>query len=128
MELFKTIGREYLLGLVHCSGGGQTKIGKFGVPGITYMKDSLFPIPPLFRFLQEARRLPWKEMYSSYNMGHRLEAVVRDRSTAEGCIEIAKLMDIDARIIGEVVENKENPSGRTVVIKNGMDIFEYNIS
>lgn len=100
--IFDEIGRKYILGLIHCSGGGQTKIGKFGFPGVQYVKDNLFPVPPLFRFLKEARNLPWEEMYTSYNMGHRMEAVIRDKSVAEQCIAISKSFGIDAQVIGYI--------------------------
>lgn len=96
------IGRKRILGFIHCSGGGQTKIGKFGHAGSVYVKDNLFPVPPLFSMLQKVRKLPWDQMYTSYNMGHRLEAVVKSEKTAERMITISKDCGIDARIVGRV--------------------------
>jgi phosphoribosylformylglycinamidine cyclo-ligase len=108
-------GPQSDLKYVHCSGGGQTKIGKFGKLGTWYVKDSLFPIPPLFLTLQEARQLPWNEMYSSYNMGHRFEAITKSDACAQKCIAIAKECGINAQIVGHVVPSK-NPKIRMVSI------------
>lgn len=123
--LVEKMGRDKFLGFVHCSGGGQTKIGKFGQPGIVYVKDNLFATPPLFTVLQEACGLPWREMYQTYNMGHRLEAVVRSETVAKRCIEIARGCGIDARIVGRVEKDSGNPSGRTVVIQHNDTEFTY---
>lgn len=123
--LFEKMGRKKFLGLIHCSGGGQTKIGKFGAPGVTYIKNNLFSIPPLFQMLKEVCGLPWSEMYEAYNMGHRMEAVVRTQDDAERCIKLAHDCGIDAQIIGNVVKDATNPNGRTVVIQNNMMEFTY---
>lgn len=125
VDLFGVVGRENILGLIHCSGGGQTKIGKFGQPGIAYIKDELFPTPPLFNFLQEAQRAPWNDMYKTYNMGHRMEAIVTTKSMAQDCIAVSKSYGIDAKIIGRVVENKQNTTGRTVLIQSPHGEFRY---
>lgn len=118
-------GRDYLLGIIHCSGGGQTKIGKFGGSGIIYRKNNLFPIPPLFRVLQNVRNLTWYEMYSSYSMGHRLEVVVPSHNLADECIDVARECNIDAQVIGEVIPNPENQSGREVLIQSSEGEFSY---
>ncbi len=117
VRLFQEVGRKNFLGLVHNSGGGQIKCGKFGQLGIAYVKDQLFPVPPLFALLKKARGLSWREMYTSYNMGHRLEAVVRSKEIARDCIAVAKACGIDAQIVGKVIQDKKNPGRRSVRIK-----------
>jgi len=114
-KLIPAIGVRHIHGIIHCSGGGQTKIGKFGQAGNIYVKDNLFPVPPLFAFLKKTRRMPWKQMYESYNMGHRMEVVVESRSAADECIEIARQVGIDAQIVGRVRRGKS--PGRSVLIK-----------
>ncbi|UJH66748.1 AIR synthase related protein [Allomuricauda sp. SCSIO 65647] len=90
-------------GMVHCSGGAQTKILHF-IENLHVVKDNLFPIPPLFKLIQEQSGTDWKEMYQVFNCGHRLELYV-DRAIAEDLIEISKGFDIDARVIGRVEES-----------------------
>lgn len=112
-ELIRTISPiKDLHALIHCSGGGQTKIGRFGGPGMIYLKNDLFPLPPLFAFLREASRLTWREMYMSYNMGHRLEAVVTER-VVEHVIAVARERRIEAKVIGRV---ERNPNSRNLVV------------
>jgi phosphoribosylformylglycinamidine cyclo-ligase len=107
-RIFDDMQVGHIMGFIHCSGGGQTKIGKFG-------KFNMFPTPPLFQMLQDVRGLPPREMYSSYNMGHRLEAVVRTQSDADRCITIAKDCNIDAQVVGEVLPF-DDPNSRQVEI------------
>lgn len=123
--LFDNVGRRHIAGLIHCTGGGQTKIGKFGPPGTLYVKDNLFETPPLFRALQEINHLPWRQMFTSYNMGHRLEALVYDQAIAEDCIAVAQACEIDARIVGQAVADNDNPHKRRVIIRHNQMEFEY---
>ncbi|MDX2247077.1 MAG: AIR synthase-related protein [Bacteroidia bacterium] len=90
--------RESIHGLIHCTGGGQTKCMKF-VEGLHIVKDNLFPIPPVFRIVQECSGVSLKEMYQVLNMGHRLE-IYTDIKTAATIIEIAAAYGIEAQIIG----------------------------
>jgi len=90
-------------GMVHCSGGAQTKILHF-VDALHIIKDSLFDVPPLFRLIQEQSGTDWKEMYQVFNCGHRLELYV-DKDIASDIITISKSFDVDAQIIGRVEEN-----------------------
>ncbi len=124
-RLLDDIGRRHFHGFIHCSGGGQSKIGKFGRPGNIYVKDNLFPIPPLFAFLKKTSHLPWRQMFESYNMGHRMEAVVSDKVTAKDCIEISQALRIDARIIGRVRGGAGK--ARRVIIrdKGGECVYEF---
>lgn len=87
-------------GIIHCSGGAQTKVMKF-VDSVKIIKDNLFDVPPLFKMIQEESQTSMKEMFQVFNMGHRLEMYV-DASIAEGLISISKGLGIDAQIIGRV--------------------------
>ena len=111
--------RPKIHGMVHCSGGAQTKIMHF-VEGKHVIKDNLFPIPPLFKLIQEQSGTDWKEMYKVFNMGHRLEVYLRPEK-AQRVIEIAQSFNIDARIIGRVEDALANHL--TIVSEKGT--FEY---
>ncbi|WP_437397027.1 AIR synthase related protein [Flagellimonas lutimaris] len=94
-------------GMVHCSGGAQTKILHF-VENLHIIKDNMFPIPPLFKLIQEQSGTDWKEMYQVFNCGHRMELYVNEQ-VADEIIAISKTFDVDAQIIGgvEPSENKK---------------------
>ena len=111
--------RADIHGMVHCSGGAQTKIMHF-VTNKHVIKDNLFPIPPLFKLIQEQSGTDWKEMYKVFNMGHRLEVYLRPEK-AQRVIEIAKSFNIDAQIIGRVEDAPTNHL--TIVSEKGT--FEY---
>ena len=111
--------RADIHGMVHCSGGAQTKIMHF-VTNKHVIKDNLFPIPPLFKLIQEQSGTDWKEMYKVFNMGHRLEVYLRPEK-AQRVIEIAKSFNIDAQIIGRVEDAPTNHL--TSVSEKGT--FEY---
>ena len=102
-EIFKT-NRSAIHGMVHCSGGAQTKILHF-VDQLHIIKDHLFATPPLFRIIQEESQTSWKEMYTVFNMGHRME-IYTDQKTAEAIIQISKGFNVDAQIIGRVEESE----------------------
>lgn len=95
-------------GLVHCSGGAQTKVLHFLNDDCCVIKDNLFPIPPLFSMIQEQSKTDWKEMYKVFNMGHRME-IYTDENTALELIEISKSFNVDAQIVGRV-EKAESKS------------------
>jgi phosphoribosylformylglycinamidine cyclo-ligase len=122
-KLIDTVGREGIHGLIHCSGGGQTKIGKFGGPENQYVKDHLFPVPPLFQMLQKVRRLSWSEMYQAYNMGHRLEAVVSPEIALK-CIKTASAVGIGAKVVGRVAKRLSLEAPR-VIVSTEEGTFEY---
>ncbi len=92
--------RHEIHGMVHCSGGGQTKVLHF-IDNLHIVKDNLFPIPPLFSLIQEQSKTDWKEMYQVFNMGHRMELYVSE-NTASALISIAGTFNVDARIVGRV--------------------------
>ena len=95
--------RPHIDGMVHCSGGAQTKVLHF-VENVHVIKDNLFPVPPLFKTIQEQSGTDWKEMYKVFNMGHRLEVYI-DPAYADQVIEISKSFGIDAQIIGRIEES-----------------------
>ena len=100
VDLFKA-GREHLHGIVHCSGGGQTKVLHFADEALHIVKDGLFETPPLFRLIQEHSGTPWHEMYKVYNMGHRME-VYTTAEHARNVIDTAEKHGVAARIVGHV--------------------------
>lgn len=100
-DLLRAIPHQDLHGLIHCSGGGQSKIVKFGRPGNRYVKDTPLAVPPLFAALKEATGQSWAECYSVYNMGWRLEAVLPERH-ATTAIAAAAAVGIAAQVVGRV--------------------------
>lgn len=106
-KIFEKLGRKSINGMVHCSGGAQTKILHF-VNNLHIIKDNMFDVPPLFQLIQEESQTNWREMYQVFNMGHRLEFYV-DESVADEIIEISKSFNVDAQIVGRV-EASENKS------------------
>ena len=111
--------RGKIHGMVHCSGGAQTKVMHF-VTGKHVIKDNLFPVPPLFKLIQEQSGTDWKEMYKVFNMGHRMELYVAPED-ADAIIEISRSFNIDARVVGRVEDAPEN----RLTIKSEMGTFEY---
>lgn len=106
-------------GMVHCSGGGQTKILHF-VDQLHIVKDNLFPVPPLFQLIQKESKTDWREMYKVFNMGHRME-IYLPREQADRVIEIAQSFNIDAQIIGRV----EAAESKSLTITSEFGSFEY---
>jgi phosphoribosylformylglycinamidine cyclo-ligase len=113
--------RNQIHGLVHCSGGAQTKVLHFINDDVHVIKDNLFPVPPLFKLIQEQSGTDWKEMYKVFNMGHRMEIYV-PAEIADDIIAISKSFNIDAQIIGRV----ENGSQKQVTIHSEFGEFVYN--
>jgi phosphoribosylformylglycinamidine cyclo-ligase len=113
--------RSQIHGLVHCSGGAQTKVLHFINDNIHVIKDNLFPVPPLFELIQEQSGTAWQEMYKVFNMGHRMEIYV-PQEIAEAIIAISTSFNIDAQIIGRV----ENSDKKQVTILSDKGTFIYN--
>ncbi|HRN41013.1 MAG TPA: AIR synthase-related protein [Vicingus sp.] len=107
-------------GMVHCSGGAQTKVLHF-VDDLHIVKDNLFDVPPLFKLIKDESGTDWKEMYKVFNMGHRMELYV-DESISEDIILISKSFDVDAKIIGRV----ESKGEKKLTIKSEFGEFIYN--
>lgn len=107
-------------GLVHCSGGAQTKVLHFLNDGLHVIKDNLFEVPPLFKMIHEQSHTDYKEMYKVFNMGHRMEVYVPEH-IANHIIEISKSFNVDAKIIGRV----EKGTGKQVTVKSEHGVFVY---
>jgi phosphoribosylformylglycinamidine cyclo-ligase len=112
--------RSSIHGMVHCSGGAQTKVLHF-VNDVHVIKDNLFPIPPLFQMIQEESQTPWQEMYKVFNMGHRMEVYVPE-GLANEIIEISQSFGVDAKIVGRV----EQHAGKQVTVHSEEGIFTCN--
>jgi phosphoribosylformylglycinamidine cyclo-ligase len=118
-EILSKFSSNEIHGMIHCSGGAQTKILHF-VDALHIIKDKLFPIPPLFKLIQGQSNTDWKEMYQVFNCGHRMELYV-SREVAEDIISISKSFNVDAKIVGRV----EAASSKKLTIKSEFGIFEY---
>ena len=111
--------RTQIHGIVHCSGGGQTKVLHF-IDQLKVVKDSLFDTPPLFKIIQEASGTDWKEMYKVFNMGHRMEVYVPEELVSD-IIQISESFNVPAKVIGRV----ENSDKKELVIKSAHGTFSY---
>lgn len=112
--------RKQIHGMIHCSGGAQTKVLHF-IENLSVVKDNLFPTPPLFKIIQEESGTSWSEMYKVFNMGHRMELYVGSEIAGD-IIAISKSFGIDAKIIGRVEPSAE---GAKVTVKGEHGVFEY---
>ncbi|MDB4590964.1 AIR synthase-related protein [Flavobacteriaceae bacterium] len=121
--IIKTILSKYtnkeIHGMVHCSGGAQTKILHF-VKDLHIIKDNLFEVPPLFKLIQEESKTDWKEMYQVFNMGHRMELYV-PQEIADDIISISKSFNVDAKIVGKV----ETSVSKKLTIQSEFGEFHY---
>ena len=111
--------RTEIHGMVHCTGGAQTKVLHFVNENCRVVKDNMFPIPPLFRTIAEQSGTDWAEMYKVFNMGHRMEIYVAPEQ-AQNIINIAKTFNIEAQIIGHIEEGQ-----RSLTIKSEFGEFNY---
>lgn len=118
-KIFEEIDRKKLNGIIHCSGGAQTKILHF-VDKLHIIKNNLFDLPPVFKLIQEESGTSWKEMYQVFNMGHRME-IYTDRSTADKIISISNGFNIEAKIVGRV----EDSMNKKLTISSSYGTFEY---
>ncbi len=111
--------RKKIHGVIHCTGGGQTKPLKF-IENVEIIKDQLFDLPPLFRLIQESSQTEWREMYQVFNMGHRMELYVSPRH-ADAIMQIAEKYGIASKIVGHV----KAAQGERVTVKSEYGTFEY---
>ena len=111
--------RKKIDGMIHCSGGAQTKVLHFLNDGCKVIKDNLFPIPPLFEMIQQQSKTDWKEMYKVFNMGHRME-IYTDEDTAKEIIKISQEFGVEAQIVGRVEEGE-----KSVEIYSPYGVFTY---
>jgi phosphoribosylformylglycinamidine cyclo-ligase len=119
-KILSEVNKEAIHGMIHCSGGAQTKILHF-VDDLHIIKDNMFEAPPLFRLIQEESGTDWKEMYQVFNMGHRMELYVSEEIASE-IITISNSFNIDARIIGRVASS---PEGKKLTIHSEYGDFSY---
>ena len=118
-EILSKFSSEDVHGMIHCSGGAQTKILHF-VDNLHIVKDNMFEVPPLFKLIQEQSKTDWKEMYQVFNCGHRMELYVNPQR-AEDIIAISKSYNVNAQIIGRV----EASDTKKLTIKSTFGTFEY---
>lgn len=118
-EILAKFTSDDVHGMIHCSGGAQTKILHF-VDNLHIIKDNMFEIPPLFKLIQEQSKTDWKEMYQVFNCGHRMELYVNP-SIADKIITISKSFNIDAQIVGRV----EASDNKRLTITSEYGVFEY---
>ena len=117
--IFDEIGRNKINGIIHCTGGGQTKILHF-IDNLHIIKNNLFEIPPIFKLIMNESNTDPKEMYKVFNMGHRME-IYLDPENASKVIDISKSVGIDAKIIGEVIESDH----KKLSIQSELGNFDY---
>ena len=118
-KILSKYGSKDIHGMIHCSGGAQTKILHF-VERLHIIKDNMFPVPPLFKLIQTESKTDWKEMYQVFNMGHRMELYVA-AEVAEDLISISESFNVDAQIIGRVEASEE----KKLTIKSVYGEFVY---
>ncbi len=119
-KILSKYNADTIHGMVHCSGGAQTKILHF-VESLHIIKDNLFKTPPLFDLIQKESNTDWKEMYQVFNMGHRME-IYCPEEVAQDLIDISTSFNVDAQIIGRVADR---PEGKKLTIKSSYGTFEY---
>ena len=118
-KILEKYNSDSIHGMVHCSGGAQTKILHF-VEKLHIIKDNLFPVPPLFQLIQEQSKTDWKEMYQVFNCGHRMEIYVPE-NIAQDIIAISKSFDVEAQIVGRI----EAADSKKLTITSAYGVFEY---
>jgi phosphoribosylformylglycinamidine cyclo-ligase len=118
-KMLESIDRSHIHGIVHCSGGGQTKILHF-LDDVRVVKDNLFPLSPLFRIIQEQSGTDWKEMYQVFNMGHRMEVYLPEQY-ADELMAISQSFGVDAQLIGRVEASKK----KELIIESTYGRFTY---
>lgn len=121
LTLFKQIQKRHIHGMIHCSGGGQTKIMQFLNGKVEVVKDKLFPTPELFTLIQKSANTNWKEMYRTFNMGHRMELYC-PKEMAPIIIAVARQFNVEAKIIGQCI-NRKTDSVLTINSPHGL--FKY---
>ncbi len=116
-----TLPHSEIHGMIHCTGGAQTKVMKFLDKELAIIKNNLFEVPPLFQMIRQESGLPLREMYQVFNMGHRLEVYTPSHDAADRMISMSNSLGIDAKIIGKVLSGQ----GRKLIIDNGEERITY---
>ena len=125
-EILSKFNSDTVHGMIHCSGGAQTKILHF-VDNLHIVKDNMFEVPPLFKLIQEQSNTDWKEMYQVFNCGHRMEIYVSPE-VAKEIIAISKSFNVDAKIVGKVAAfnaDKNQNITKKLTITSEFGVFEY---
>lgn len=125
-EILSKFNADTIHGMIHCSGGAQTKILHF-VEDLHIVKDNMFEVPPLFKLIQEQSNTDWKEMYQVFNCGHRMEIYVSPE-VAKEIIAISKSFNVDAKIVGKVAafnSDKDQNLTKKLTITSEFGVFEY---
>ncbi|QAA80995.1 phosphoribosylformylglycinamidine cyclo-ligase [Aequorivita sp. H23M31] len=118
-QILAEVDNSHIHGMIHCSGGAQTKILHF-IENLHVVKNNMFPVPPLFKLIQAESKTDWKEMYQVFNMGHRMELYV-SKAVAQNIIEISKSFNVDAQIVGYVEDSEK----KKLTIKSTYGEFNY---
>ena len=118
-KIFDNVGKDKIDGIIHCTGGGQTKILHF-IDNLHIIKNNLFETPPIFKLIMNESNTDPKEMYKVFNMGHRME-IYTDFVNASEIIKISESVGIEAKIIGEVVKS----DNKKLTIQSELGNFEY---
>ena len=118
-KIFDNVGKDKIDGIIHCTGGGQTKILHF-IDNLHIIKNNLFETPPIFKLIMNESDTDPKEMYKVFNMGHRME-IYTDSVNAAEIIKISKSVGIEAKIIGEVLKSEH----KKLTIQSELGNFEY---
>ena len=120
-KVLSEVNKKYLSGIIHNTGGGQTKVLKY-VDNVQIIKNNLFPIPHIFELIQSQSQTDWREMYQVFNMGHRLEIYCNEK-IAENLVNISQMLNIEAKVIGHVEKSQTERS--SLKIENSNGIFNY---
>ncbi len=120
-KILSEVGKKNISGIIHNTGGGQTKVLKYA-DGVKIIKNNLLPIPPIFSLIQSQSQTDWREMFQVFNMGTRLE-IYCDEKIAENLVDVARLLNIEAKLIGHV--EKTNTERNVLLIENPAGTFTY---
>ena len=118
-KIFDQVGRDKINGIIHCTGGGQTKILHF-IDNLHILKNNLFEVPPIFKLIQEESKTDSKEMFKVFNMGHRME-IYCDKVSANSIMEISETFNVEAKVIGRVEKSEK----KELIIENEKETIEF---
>lgn len=121
-RVLREVGRDRIGAMIHCSGGGQTKVLHFASPMVHVIKDTMLDVPPLFEIIQKESRTEWREMFKVFNMGHRMELYV-DQDVAQTIIDISRSFNVEAQIVGGVEDRAAGAPRLSITHQN--EIYTY---
>ena len=123
--IIKYLGPKKINGIIHCTGGGQTKIGKFGQEGNRYVINKPFDVPPIFRTIRKVSNKMWWDMFKVYNMGWRMVLALSDMQAAKQCIFLSEQAGIEAKIIGHVARQTKKHPGKVEIMSPDGEVLVY---